>query len=400
MTTTPTEPPRLASPDQGAHGATLTASAWVPLGAAAAVAVVLFALSTWAYTQLPPFMPRQPPHALSAHHWLQAWSWWDGAWYVDIATRGYFFVPGEQSSVAFFPAYPLLVRGVGRLVGDAVLGGFLTTVAFGLAATVLFHRWVVDKLGARRARWGLAAFLLYPCSFYLFGTVYADALFLTALLAAFLLVERDRPGWAGLAAAVATATRPVGLAVAVGVWLRAVERRGGWRKLGRRDAGLLLAPAGALAYAVWLWARFGSPLVFMQAEAGWHQAPGWQTWLKVGWFRGMWRWLTRWGILDPKGVHLLAHAVVTVVAIALLRFVFRRFGRAYGVYTTGLVVGCAVSTSNFVGMGRYVLAAFPLFALAGDVLHRRPRVRLAVLAASGVALLLFTQLHARNLLIS
>jgi len=51
-------------------------------------------------------MPRPAPHALSAHHWLEAWSWWDGAWYVDIATRGYFFVPGRQSSVAFFPAYP------------------------------------------------------------------------------------------------------------------------------------------------------------------------------------------------------------------------------------------------------------------------------------------------------
>jgi len=286
------------------------------------------------------------------------------------------------------------------VVGDAVLAGFVTTLAFGVAATVLFHRWAADEVGPARARWALAAFLLYPCSFYLFGAVYADALFLAALLAAFLLVERDHPWLAGLAAAVATGTRPVGLAVAAGVWARAVERRGGWRNLGRRDAGLLLAPAGVVAYAAWLWARFGTPLAFMHAEQGWHQAPGWRTWMKVEWFRGMWRWVTRWGVLDPKGLHLLGHALVTVVALALLPRVFRRFGRAYGLYTAAVVAGCALSTANFVGMGRYVMAAFPLFALAGDLLSSRPRLRVALLGASGTALVAFTHLHARNLLIS
>lgn len=399
MTTTPTDLTRPALPVPAAP-LRRTGSVWPPIGAAAGLATLLVGLSVWVYVELGPFMPRPAPHALSAHEWLQAFSWWDGAWYVDIARRGYFFETGQQSSVAFFPAYPMLVRAVSRVVGDAVLAGFLTTVAFGISATALFNHWVVDKLGARRARWALAAFLLYPCSFYLFGTIYADSLFLTALLAAFVFVERDRPGLAGLAAAVATAARPLGMAVAVGVWLRAIERRGGWRQLRRSDAGLLLAPLGMVAYAAYLWARFGSPLVFMHAEAGWHQAPGWKTWLKVDWFRGMWRWLTRWGVLDPKGIHLLASAALTVVAVALLRLVFRRFGRAYGIYTTALVVGCAISTSNFVGMGRYVMGAFPLFALAGDVLVRRPPIRVAVLGASTAALLLFTALHARNLLIS
>jgi NO-binding membrane sensor protein with MHYT domain len=103
---------------------------------------------------------------------------------------------------------------------------------------------------------------------------------------------------------------------------------------------------------------------------------------------------------DPRVPHLIAHAAVTLVAVALLPAVCRRFGRAYGIYTATFVLGCALSTSNFVGMGRYVLAAFPLFALAGDVLTRRSALRVAVLASSGALLIAFTQFHARNLLVS
>ena len=45
---------------------------------------------------------------------------WDANWYLGIVTEGYHFVPnqpGLQQSIAFFPAYPMLVRGVGRILG-------------------------------------------------------------------------------------------------------------------------------------------------------------------------------------------------------------------------------------------------------------------------------------------
>src|SRR5262249_54199337 len=35
---------------------------------------------------------------------------WDGSWYLNIMMNGYSFDPTGPSSVAFFPAYPLLVR--------------------------------------------------------------------------------------------------------------------------------------------------------------------------------------------------------------------------------------------------------------------------------------------------
>jgi hypothetical protein len=47
-------------------------------------------------------------------------------------------------------------------------------------------------------------------------------------------------------------------------------------------------------------------------------------------------------------------------------------------------------------MGRYVLGAFPLFALAGIVLAERPRLRIPVLAASAALLVVGTYGFARD----
>src|SRR5207245_4329002 len=105
--------------------------------------------------------------------------------------------------------------------------GVIVTYLAGVAAALLFHHWCQAALGRTGARLGVLLLLLYPFSFFLFGVVYSDALFLASALGAFVLLEHDRPWLAGLAGALATATRPVGVAVVAGLVLRALERRGG-----------------------------------------------------------------------------------------------------------------------------------------------------------------------------
>lgn len=385
----------------------------MPIAAFGALAAVLVPLSLFAHSGMGPAVRvlRVPQvHLPTSLRWLGAWTWWDGAWYVGIAEDGYRFSPGRQSSVAFFPGYPLLMRAVGPVVGHPALAGFWITLASGLAAVALFHRWCLQRLDAKAAGTALAALLLYPCSFYLFGTVYADALFLAATLASFVLLEKDRPVLAGIAGAVATATRPIGMAVVVGLWLRARERQRSTDRAPGSDgkprrwalppghAGLLIAPLGLVAYIVYLGVRFGHPFAFIEAEgaAGWGQAPGWRTWLKLAWFSRM---QTR-PYLSALHYHLVGGALVTLIGVLLLPGVFRRFGRAYGSYAALVLVGAAVSTRDFTGMGRYLLAAFPIFAVAGARMAGSPRLAMAALPVSALLLLLFTELHARNMLIS
>ncbi len=379
----------------------------------AVVAGVVVVVSVSAHAWLPLLHRRHGQQ----RDWAHAFAWWDGWWYSDIARRGYFvFNPHHQSPVAFFPAYPLLMRIVGMVLGGPLVAGVVLSVSLGLGDAVLFYRWCRDKLGSDKARLCLLVLLVYPFSFYLMGAVYADGLFLLASLAAFMALEADRPVLSGLAAAVATASRPVGAALVLGLWVLALERRGvfgrwsprtpngtpgsavGRHGLRRADAGVLLAPLGLVAYCAYLGIRFGRPLAFVEAAGapGWAQRPGPQTWFKVSWFKAM----AASPYLNGQHAHLLGNAVATIVVLAFLPLVFRRFGWGYGVYAAAVVIGAAISTKDFVGMGRYGLAAFPCFAAAGDALFGRRRMAVAVVVGCASLLVLLAELHARGTLVS
>lgn len=331
--------------------------------------------------------------------WLEGWVHWDGGWYGEIAERGYWaYGPGRQGPVAFFPAYPALMWLVGLVVGSPLLAGILLTLASGALAAGLFHTWLRARASPAAAWTALLLFLLYPFAFYLYGVVYADALFIAAAIGSFLLVERGQPWLAGLVGAIATAARPVGFVLVVGLVLRVLERRGGgsWRTgLGRvewrRDVGVLAAGLGLAAFGAYCWARFGNPLAFVEAQRGWDQTPGPATWLKLQFFQDVrdFRSPFAWAVF-------VSHPVLTLAALALVPAVVRRYGWSYGSFALlGLGIS-ALSTKNFFGMSRYVLSAFPCFAAAGEMLASRARLRAGALAASGLVLVAATSFFARG----
>ena len=61
--------------------------------------------------------------APGGHRWIEPWYRWDGNWYAEIAERGYSYRPGSESSVAFLPMLPLLMRAGGRPGTGPPLGG-------------------------------------------------------------------------------------------------------------------------------------------------------------------------------------------------------------------------------------------------------------------------------------
>jgi hypothetical protein len=333
----------------------------------------------------------RPP--MPADEVLGGWMWFDASWYVSIADHGYFYAPGQQSSIAFFPAYPLVVHGVSSVIDSTPLSAMLVTFGSGLAAVLLFWRWCRDRLDERSRRYAVGLLLLYPYAWFLYGAGYADALFLAAALGAFVLLERDRPVAAGLVGAIATAARPVGIAVVVGLVVLSIERR---RRRGgpfeRRDLGVLLSLAGIGAWCAYLALRFQAPFAFadVQSARGWDQPAGPRTWFKVTFFDQV--------LHHPSfGVRLVLQAAFAVGFLVLVPTVVRRLGWGYGAYTL-LVIGIPlVGTSDFQGVGRYLLAAFPVFAVAGVDLSRRARpIAVGAVAASGLGLVVLTSFFARG----
>ncbi len=216
-------------------------------------------------------------------------------------------------------------------------------------------------------------------------------------LGAFLLLERGHPWLAGLVGALATAGRPVGVVVVVGLVIRAIElraarstcramtsssrcpdsrdrvgcafSRGGRATFGGTTRGSLLSALGLVAWLTYLWVRFDEPFAFAEVEGapGWDQEPGPRTWFKIAFLGTL--------ILGPySGVpRLLIPAIFVLIALVLVWWVRRRFGWGYAAYTFLAVFLPALSTKDFMGTGRYLLAAFPVLAVAGDLLATTKR---------------------------
>jgi hypothetical protein len=63
---------------------------------------------------------------------------WDSGWYLGIVRFGYEYIPGQPSSVAFFPLFPLLISAFDRVLpGNAVLAA-LVVVHLALIGALIY----------------------------------------------------------------------------------------------------------------------------------------------------------------------------------------------------------------------------------------------------------------------
>lgn len=199
----------------------------------------------------------------------------DASHYVKIVREGYSYDPAHRSVVAFFPAYPLLSRGVSRITGLSAEEAALLTAHVALLGTfVLLARYA-------RARWPeataeqrsivLAIFGLWPMGLF-FRMPYAESLFVCVML--FLLYGMARK-WPllvlALLAGLGTAIRPVGVALtAAFIWHVLMQPES--RHHSKVGCVLFLAPLacwGLIAYMSYQWIAFGTPLAFAQVEEHW-----------------------------------------------------------------------------------------------------------------------------------
>jgi hypothetical protein len=356
--------------------------------AAIGAAIGCSAIATW--SSLTYYTKQLPEAAIGflGGPLVQAWVRWDSGWYASIARDGYWYSPGMQTPVAFFPGYPLLIRALMQLGLNPYAAGFLVTLCSGLLAIWLFFRWASTLTDSKTARAASLLLVLYPFALYLYGAVYSDALLLALVVGAFLCLERDRIVWAAVLGMLATATRPIAPAVVLGLVIRQVERR---RQRGEPIRALdflpLLSLCGLGLYMAYQWRRFGDPLAFVhvQSAPGWDQPPGLETWFKFTWFR----------ILFPRvaplvAIRLVGHALITLGALALALPTRRLLGWGYAFYVAAAVGLPAVASKDFMGLGRYVLAAFPLFLTLAMWMRDRPRALKWWLTASGIILALLT----------
>jgi hypothetical protein len=297
---------------------------------------------------------------------------WDGLWYLEIVRHGYprsippnitYFQ--QEARAAFFPLFPMAVRAVDRIVpGGDTLAALGLNVVLGVTAMIVvghLARRLYDNDVAERT---MVLFAVFPGSVVL-SYVYAEALLilLAALCLWFLLDER----WvlAGVVAALATATRPNGIALVAAcavAALIAIVRHRDWKSL----IAPLLAPAGFVAFQVFL---------RVHTDEKW-------AWFRVQ--REAWREGTSFGGTAISNTlsfftHPLASPTDALTALSLaalllgLWCLWRKHLPLPMVAYTGVIILLMLLPATVTARPRFLFTAFPLFISAAAWWPRRDR---------------------------
>lgn len=309
---------------------------------------------------------------------------WDSKWYERIARHGY-PVPlpldpqtgrFTYSAWAFYPLFPLLMRGLDAIGVPFIAGALVLNVVLSTLAAVLIwatlHQGTHADPQPQRARLALVAACLW--SFYPATPVmlkpYTEALAMVLIAASLWALLRRRYLLVALLSVPLGFTRGVapalGLAALVHLVVRWREdRRAGLDPLrGARVAAVVMLVMTGLSGVAWPlvagWVS-GIPSAFFEVQAAWGMQPSagpFTLWLQ-------WAW-------DSKGV--LGVIVIVGLVATYISLIAGRHGRwipvevrawaiAYPIYLFAVV-------RPITSMWRFLLLDFPLAALAASVAMR------------------------------
>ena len=328
---------------------------------------------------------------------------WDSTWYLGIAHSGY-----DGASSAFFPLYPMLVRGLAVVdaPGALLVSAYVVSLASLFGALYLMHRLVALELESERtARLSVLMLALFPGALW-FGAPYSESLFLLLSVGAFYFARTERWALAGVAAALASATRSAGLLLLVPLLIL-------WWQSGRRprDLGwIALAPLGLAAYSLYLALSIGDGFAYLHLQDVWFRSfagplggvpdaavAAWDGLRQIVSGQRSHVYFTDAGG-DPISVgwHNVELFGFLVLGVVGLIGVVRRLPAAYGAYVAAalaLPLSFPVGPQPLMSLPRFLAGLFPLFVWLALVCST-PRRRVLVLGLLGLGLGVYTARYA------
>ncbi len=344
--------------------------------------IFLFVFAFLAVFLIPVFGNRFPyvDRVLSITH-LPGWVWgfgnFDGVHYLRLAQDGY----SAQFSQAFFPLYPLLIRifnffPKGNLDPNFYTdpsyfytGLILSSVFFIAGLYLLFKLWKLEQ-GNKIAWISILLLLTFPTAFY-FGSIYSESLFLLLAVLTFWFVKKDKFILAGLAAALASATKVqgvlLGLFLAVELWEKYKGKfKGSGKKLLKDILGVIISPLGLLTYMFYLYRIYGNPIYFLTAQPAFGAERSSVPLVTLP--QVVYRYIKMLLVLPPGDLsfwNAVLELLITLVLVIALIYAFKKIKFSYWIFIT-LSVLLPTMTGTFSSMPRYALLAFPLIPLIAN----------------------------------
>ncbi len=296
--------------------------------------------------------------------WTELLSTGDGNFYLGISKYRYFDLTpsaeaGERvySSIGFFPLLPALIRGFdAALPGGALVAGIVVCTLAGWAActaVTLLARELYDDQVARRAAALIACF---PGAF-IFSFIYTEGLLVAAVAASLILLRRRLWVWAGIAGAVATLSRPSGIAIVAAAGVVAVveiRRTRTWYALWTP----VIAASGMASFLAYLGWRTGEPLAWFDNQRDfWNQRNNLGGYL-IKWFQ----------VPFESGFKPTDHRIHAFILLALIPVLIGFYRKPPSLAVTVYVsASLLITLSSSLGpRSRFLLAAFPLLLPFAD----------------------------------
>jgi hypothetical protein len=350
---------------------------------------------------------------------------WDTGWYLNIAMEGYQWSAESegQQNVAFFPAYPLVTKGVATLLGaqsifrppldrpprvamarlqQRYLGSALLVSLLAFAwGMVWLYRLAREHLDEPATRAALLLLAAYPFAVF-FSAAYTESMMLLAVVAAFYHYRHEK--WAAAAAwgLLAGVTRTNGFLLAGPLGVIGLQQLLARRASATpRDAlvrhalvaGTVAAMplVGVLIYSGYIYSLTGDPFAWREAHTAWGRTyTGFPTLIMPL------EALTERGVVEYTSAQPIEalNAVGAILACALIWPITRRLGPEYGLFML-LNVGPPLMFGGFLSMGRVTSLLFPMFMYLALVLADRQRQTLVsgFACVQGLAAALFFTWH-------
>ncbi|AIQ14743.1 hypothetical protein [Paenibacillus durus] len=290
---------------------------------------------------------------------LSTWAQWDGGWYRIIAEHGYdidhtynpYF--GYQTTYAFYPLYPKLMKYLNFIFHDYIISGIFISTISSIVACVYLYKLSTYYFDQKKSMEVIKYVVFFPASFML-SCVLTESLYLVLVLMCFYYSKKNKWLLVGICGFFLALTRNIGVFIIIPLFIEYLMcKKFKFLEIKYNILFLLFIPCGFVLWGMYLYYLTGDFLMFKNIQVAWERVDSdpisvlYQVFSRGQFQERFW-------------------ALFTIFAISIQLLSIKKMPIPYSVFTAYSIL-IPLSTS-VISMIRFTLVIFPLYFALVNIL--------------------------------